>query len=123
MNSNKSEQHAIIGKIATFLRSRDYRIVRELGEGACGKTVLVHDDQIDELFVCKKYQPYVESKRAELFQGFLREIKLLHRLYHKNVVRVFNHYLYPDNYTGYILMEYVNGREIGDYLERSPERV
>ncbi len=109
--------------IIRFLRVRDYKLVRELGQGACGKTVLLHDDLIDEDFVCKKYVPYAEKQREALFQNFLREIKLLHQVHHPNVVRVFNYYLYPEHHAGYILMEFVTGTEIDDYVTSTPERV
>lgn len=109
--------------IVRFLRRRDYVLVRELGQGACGKTVLLRDDAIDEYFVCKKYTPYDESERPVLFQNFLREIKLLHRLYHDNVVRIFSCHVYPDKYTGYILMEHVDGQEIDDYARHAPDQV
>jgi hypothetical protein len=46
----------------TFLRKHDYRFVRELGAGACGRTVLLHDPEIDEHFVCKKYAPLAALK-------------------------------------------------------------
>lgn len=105
----------------TFLRKRDYQFMRELGSGACGRTVLLFDDVIDEHFVCKKYAPFSELKREELFANFVREIKLLHKLNHENVVRVFNYYLYPDQFTGYILMEFVEGNDIGDYVAANPE--
>ncbi|HEX3659653.1 MAG TPA: protein kinase family protein [Pirellulales bacterium] len=105
-----------------FLRNRDYQLVRELGSGACGRTVLLLDDTIDEHFVCKKFSPLAESQRKELFDGFVREIKLLHKLHHENVVRVFNHYLYPEQLTGYILMEYVDGLDVGDYIKANPEQ-
>ena len=49
-------------------------------------------------------------------------MKLLHGLYHKNVVRIFHHFLYPMSATGYILMEYIDGTEIDHYLARSPEQ-
>lgn len=107
----------------SFLRKRDYKLVRELGAGACGKTVLLYDDVIDEHFVCKKYHPYDESVREELFAGFLREIKLLHQLHHRNVVRVFNYYVYPDERTGYILMEFVEGDDIQTHVSNSPEHL
>lgn len=51
-------------------------MVRELGQGACGKTVFLYDDQIDEHFVCKKYLPYSEGQRQELFAGFTREVTI-----------------------------------------------
>lgn len=107
----------------TFLRKRDYVMVRELGAGACGRTVLLHDDQIDEHFVCKKYCPFAESLRTEYFANFTREIKLLHQVYHPNVVRVFNYYLYPSQFTGYLLMEFVDGNEVDDFISAHPEKI
>jgi len=108
--------------IVAFLRKRDYKFVKELGRGACGRTVLLHDDQINEHFVCKKYAPFSDANRQKLFSGFVTEIKLLHKLHHLNVVRVFNYYLYPDQHTGYILMEYVDGSDIDDYTSKAPEQ-
>lgn len=108
--------------IVEFVRKRDYKLVKELGQGACGKTVLLFDDQINEHFVCKKYSPYSEEHKQELFENFIREIKLLHEVHHQNVVRVFNYYLYPELLAGYILMEYVNGCDIDEYLGKAPEK-
>lgn len=107
----------------TFLRKRDYRFIRALGAGACGQTVLLYDDIIEKHFVCKKYQPYHESFRKELFDGFLREIKLLHQLHHKNVVRVFNYYVYPTDMIGYILMEHIDGVDIQTHISKKPEHL
>lgn len=112
-----------MAEIVHFLRSRDYKFVKELGQGACGKTVLLDDDQIGQRFVCKKYSPYDESEREILFKNFVREIKLLHLLQHTNLVRVFNYYLYPDKFSGYILMEYVDGKDIEDFTEEFPDKL
>ena len=106
--------------VIEFVRKRNYVLVRELGQGACGKTVLLRDDVIEELFVCKKYSPYYEEHKQEFFDNFLREIKLLHDVYHQNVVRVFNYHLYPEKLTGYILMEYVNGSDLDQYSRENP---
>lgn len=117
-----SQQVALSDRdVVQFLRKRDYRFVRELGGGACGRTVLLHDDMIDESFVCKKYTPYLESRLEELFKAFTREIKLLHKLHHDNVVRVFNYYLYPEQFSGYILMEHIEGLDIEDFVSTKPE--
>ena len=111
------------GSLVAFLRRSEYVFVKVLGQGACGQTVLLRDDVIGSDFVCKKYVPFSESHRQELFKGFLREIKLLHAVYHVNVVRVFNYYVYPEQLTGYILMEYVDGTDIEDHLRLKPETV
>lgn len=105
--------------VIEFVRKRNYVLVRELGQGACGKTVLLRD-VIDEFFVCKKYSPLYEEHKQEFFENFLREIKLLHDVYHQNVVRVFNYHLYPEKLTGYILMEYINGSDLDEYVRDNP---
>ena len=110
-------------KIIEFIRKRDYKLMKELGQGACGQTVLLHDDMIDEYFVCKKYCPFSEVHRQELYKNFVREVKLLHQVHHTNVVRVFNYYLYPNQFTGYILMEFVDGSDVEDYLKKEPEKI
>ncbi|WP_084320279.1 protein kinase domain-containing protein [Herbaspirillum huttiense] len=108
-------------KLVEFLRKKDFVLEEELGQGSCGKTVLLFDGTINERFACKKYSPIGHS--AEFFAGFVREIKLLHRINHVNVVRVFNYYLFPEKTTGYILMEYVQGINIEKYLEIHPEEI
>lgn len=106
-----------------FLRKKDYKYINEIGQGGTGRTVLLLDEIIDEHFVCKKYSTYFEEDQKTYFQNFIDEIKLLHLLYHKNVVRVFNYYLYPESTTGYILMEYIEGDTIESYLQRNPEKI
>lgn len=108
-------------KVIEFIRSKDFILVKSLGQGACGKTVLLKDDIINEYFVCKKYSPYDSVHKEELFKDFVKEIKLLHLIYHKNIVRVFNYYLYPDRYAGFIVMEHVDGDDLEKYLGENPE--
>ena len=111
-------------KIVEFIRKKDFVLKCELGQGAFGRTVLLYDSVIDEQFVCKKFSPIHESlKEDDFFKKFVREIKLLYLLNHPNVVRVFNYYLYPAQLTGYILMEYVQGFDIEDYLSKHPEDI
>jgi len=117
----KHQANATEGVIE-FLRKKDYILVRELGQGACGKTVLLRDDGIGEQFVCKKYAPFSEAHRESLFQNFVNEIKLLLRANHPNIVRVFNYYLFPERFAGFILMEHVDGQDIETFLSTQPER-
>ena len=66
--------------IIEFVRKKDLVFTKELGQGACGKTVLLRDETVEEHFVCKKFAPIHEPLREELFRNFIREIKLLHLL-------------------------------------------
>ncbi len=111
------------GEVIPFIRRKDYEFVRELGQGACGKTVLLRDPLIDQLYVCKKYHPFSEDERTDLFHKFVQEVKLLYLLNHRNIVRIHHHFLFPDSCTGYILMEYVNGATLDEYLKQHPEHI
>jgi serine/threonine-protein kinase len=106
-----------------FLRTKDYKFIKQIGQGGTGKTILIEDEAIDETFVCKKYSTFYKEDQSLYYNYFIDEIKILYTLYHENVVRVFNYYLYPENKTGYILMEYIEGNTIEDYLLENPDKL
>lgn len=106
------------GDMVTFLRSKDYIMQdKDLGGGAFGKAVLLKDPDIDELFVAKMYKPLYEWTKEKFYANFLDEIKILHKLNHPNIVRIYNYYAYEKQCTGYIIMEYIDGKDIGDFFE------
>lgn len=101
-----------------FIKTKDYVMVNDnLGRGSFGKTVLLHDPYIDELFVAKKYEPEYPEIKEKFFSSFLQEIKILYKLNHPNIVRIYNYYAYEEQFTGYILMEYIDGETIGSFFE------
>lgn len=109
------------GDIIKFLRQKDYVMVNNnLGHGSFGKTVVIQDSDINELFVAKKYEPELPEDQEEFFKAFQQEIKIMYKLNHRNIVRIFNYYTYADIHTGYILMEYIDGKNIADYLKAFP---
>ncbi|HBL75181.1 MAG: serine/threonine protein kinase [Bacteroidetes bacterium GWF2_42_66] len=110
-------------RVIEFIRTKDFKLIKEIGQGGTGKTVLLKDEIIDETFVCKKYSPYYEEHKELFFRNFVDEIKILHKIYHKNIVRVFNYYLYPEKKTGYILMEFIDGQNIKSYASENPHLI
>ena len=105
------------GEIIPFIKQKDYIMVNnDLGGGSFGKTVLLQDPFINELFVAKKYEPEYEEIREQFYKNFLDEIKIMYKLNHKNIVRIYNYYAYESSYSGYILMEYIDGEDIGSFI-------
>jgi serine/threonine-protein kinase len=109
--------------VIEFIRQKDYKFIRDIGRGGLGETKLLLDETIGEQFVCKKYSPIEEEMKPTYYNNFVQEIKLLHLIHHRNIVRVFNYYLYPDQLTGYILMEFINGTDINTYLKDNPDKL
>lgn len=105
------------GDVIPFVKQKDYIMVNnDLGGGSFGKTVLLQDPFIDELFVAKKYEPEYDGIKEQFYKNFLDEIKILYKLNHRNIVRIYNYYAYENIYSGYILMEYIDGENIGDFI-------
>lgn len=106
----------ITGEILNFIQNKDYTFQRYIGQGGTGTTILVKDEVTDFYFVCKKYAPYDKNKKKEYFHRFIDEIKIMYPLSHKNIVRIYNYFLYSEHTTGYILMEFIEGSTIDEFL-------
>jgi serine/threonine-protein kinase len=111
------------GEILEFVRQKDYIFDRYIDEGGFGKTVLLKDPVMDECFVCKKYEPQLGIDKIEYYENFKNEIKIMYKLFHRNIVRIFNYYLYPELATGFIIMDFIDGTDIGTFISENPEEI
>ena len=100
------------GALIEFDRKKHFKYIKPLGSGGTGDTHLFEDETTDMLFAFKKYAPKDSNHIDEYYSRFVDEIKILFQISHPNIVRVYNHYLYPESKLGYLQMEYVNGVEI-----------
>lgn len=113
MKSEKIEE----GKILKFEAMKSLKYIKELGSGGTGNTHLFKDETTDMLFAIKKYEPAPQNEdfKEELYDRFVDEIKILFKISHPNIVRIYDYYLYPNKKVGYLQMEYINGTAIDKY--------
>lgn len=104
------------GQVIKFSKPKYYEFVKALKAGGTGKTLLMRDSTINELFVCKKYDPEQKEYEGEFYNRFVEEIKIMYSVYHNNIVRIYDYFLYPEYKTGYIIMEYIKGENIEEYF-------
>ncbi|MBK8185200.1 MAG: serine/threonine protein kinase [Candidatus Competibacteraceae bacterium] len=98
-----------------------YRLTKTLGRGAMGVVYLGYDEAIDRQVAVKTiHRTLLEGEDgAEWLERFRREVRAAGRCLHPNIVTVFEYG--EENSIPYIVMEYVQGRELRDYLkERQP---
>ena len=105
------------GEEIKFCKPKIFEFIRPLKSGGTGKTILMRDATINENFVCKKYDPEQKEFEEEFFNRFVDEIKIMYSVYNNNIVRIFDYFLYPEEKTGYIIMEYIDGRDINEYFQ------
>ena len=104
-----------IGETVSFNVTKNFECIRPLGSGGTGVIYLFKDNTTDTLFAFKKYRSLDPARVDEYYKRFVDEVKILFNLSHPNIVRVYNHYLYPPQKTGYLQMEYVVGQTIDEY--------
>ncbi len=103
------------------LRIGRYRVTGLLGRGAMGMVYLGHDTAIDRQVAIKTIHRRLlrGDDSAEWLERFRREVRAAGRCLHPNIVTVFEYGEEAD--APYIVMEYVQGRELRDYLkDRQP---
>lgn len=100
-----------------------YKVIEELGQGSMGIVYKAHDPNLDLVLAVKVLRP--ECLQGEtLVKRFLAEARVLGRLDHPNIVRVYN--VDEDHGTVYIAMEFLEGEGLNDLAKRrrlSPEQV
>ena len=99
-----------------YQQIEDITLLRSLGKGSYGEVYL--SQKQNALFATKK----VKRKKAddEMTKYFKNEINILRILNHPNIVKLEEIKMDENNY--YIVMEYINGGELSDYLKKYIEK-
>jgi eukaryotic-like serine/threonine-protein kinase len=94
-----------------------YIVLDRIGSGSMGRVYKARHHMMDRLVALKIIAPEIASN-DRVVARFQREMKLVGRLDHPNVVRAFD----ADQYQHvlYIVMEYVPGYSLGDRLKKGP---
>jgi serine/threonine-protein kinase len=94
-----------------------YRVERLIGMGGMGVVVAARHIELDERVAIKMLLPHLPAT-GEPAARFLREAKAAIRIKNEHVVRVLD-VGRTDTGSPYIVMEYLDGQDLGQLLERS----
>ncbi|KKK64448.1 hypothetical protein LCGC14_2984110, partial [marine sediment metagenome] len=98
--------------------SSRYTIKKTLGKGAMGVVSLATDNVLERDVAIKELHASL-SHDTDLMHRFRREAKVLAKMAHPGVVQIFD--FVEDGDAVWIVMEFVKGMELADYLkERGP---
>ncbi len=100
-----------------------YEILAELGRGAMGAVFRARDPRIDRTVAIKTIAvPGADRKSLDSYrERFFREAQAAGRLSHPGIVTIFDVSEDQTTQTPFIVMEFVNGTPLNEYVSASPQ--
>src|SRR4029078_8710962 len=95
----------------------NYHIIKELGRGGMGAVYLATDKRLDRKVAIKMLQlnsAFNIEQTSEIISRFQKEARAVAKLAHPNIVGI--HDIGEDNSQYYMVMEFLEGRSIGNIL-------
>jgi serine/threonine protein kinase/Flp pilus assembly protein TadD len=92
-----------------------YEILKTLGEGGMGSVFQARDNEVDRIVALKVIRPELAGS-AEILQRFRQELVLAQQITHRNAVRIYD--LAVADGVRFISMEYIDGHELRDVLDK-----
>ncbi|MBI3767279.1 MAG: protein kinase [Deltaproteobacteria bacterium] len=99
-----------------MILSGKYEVTEKVGQGGMGIVYRVRHLDLDTVLALK-ILPRDLSQDAELVERFRREARVMARLNHRNIVRVYD--FAKDGDTYYLIMEFLQGKNLHQYLQHS----
>jgi len=96
-----------------------YRIIEKLGQGGMGEVYLAEDLSLERR-VAIKFLPQHLTRDKDTIERFKREAKATAALNHPNIVTIYE--IVETDKDIYIVMEYVDGQSLREFIEASGER-
>ena len=91
----------------------EFTFIKNLGKGSFGEVLLTKKENSSQLFATKKIP--ISNLTTKKFEEYLyNEINIMQKLNHKNIVKFHKVIRTPNNI--YIIMDYLNGGNLQDYL-------
>jgi len=94
----------------------DFTLIREIGTGSFGRVLLVQHKVTQAQYAIKAIDKRNQANQKESIY-FRREIEIMYRIHHPNVVKLFGHF--EDNTYCYFIMEYIEGGNIYSYVPKN----
>jgi len=98
--------------MSIFIKNIEYKIIKELGEGAFGSVVEVEKD--NKYYAIKEIK--IEGELKDKINEIQKEAEILSKFDNKNIVKYYDSYLDKDKF--YILMEYCDGQNLRDFINK-----
>ena len=98
----------------------DFHIIKELGAGSFGLVLLAQHKVTQAKYAIK----CIDKRNQSNIKGqsyFKREIEIMYRVHHPNVVKLFGHF--EDNNYCYFIMEYIEAGNLFSFVPKNSHKL
>ena len=113
--------HLVGPLLPGFVLNSRYKIVKQIGQGGFGIVYKARDKKRFNRLVAVKQINLDNLSPRDIIQAtdsYNREVELQTRLHNKHIPVVYQHFTDPKHW--YLIMEYVKGETLEEYLKRAP---
>ncbi len=103
--------------MAFHLDDDNYKIIRPIGKGGMSTVYLAKDKNLDRLVAIKLLHPAMSSDEKNRERLKLEALAIA-RINHENIVNVYSFVNKDEN--NYIVMEYIEGDTLSDFIDKNP---
>ena len=104
--------------MSIVIRNIEYTIIKNLGEGGYGKVILAESKLDNKCYAIKEIS--IKDEMKYKIKNFQNEADILSRFNSKNIVKYYDSF--KDNDKFYILMEYCDGQNLKDFINKNKEK-
>ena len=110
---------SVLKNLENEAKLSDFNLLKELGAGSFGRVLLVQHKITQAKYAIKAIDKRNQANYEER-RYFRREIEIMYRVHHPNVVKLFGHF--EDNTYCYFIMEYIPGGNIYSLVPKNNMR-
>jgi serine/threonine protein kinase len=107
----------LAGPLGVGTLVREFRVARLIGQGGMGEVYLARNELSGQEFALKVVSPEL-MKDAGVRARFLEEARVMSRFNHPNIVKL--QHFFEEGGRFFMVLEYIPGRSLDDFLDESP---
>ena len=101
--------------MSIIIRNVEYEIIKTLGKGGSGRVIQVKNKSDEKIYAIKEI--IIKDEMEENTENIQKEADILSKFNCNNIVKYYDSYLDKDKF--YILMEYCDGQNLKNFINKN----
>ena len=101
--------------MSIIIKNKEYKIIKNLGQGGYGNVIQVKRKSDNKYYAIKEI--LIKNEMKDKIENIKKEADILSKFNSENIVKYYDSCLDKDKF--YIIMEYCNGENLRDFINKN----